>query len=199
MSAAPLLTAEQFAEQLPDLPDGGRWVELEAGEIVTLEPPNEVHGNIVLNFSKALGAYLSARRREPVGYACFEIGLVVLRQPDTVHRPAVSFFSRKTLFEETDRFITETVPEVVIEAATTAARRRFLPSRIERYFAFGVRQVWVIDPAEQAVHFCETGRTTRLLGAGRTLTGEPFLPGFAVPVSQLFAEPEWWRAPLRRP
>ena len=26
------LSAEQFAEQLPDLPDGGRWMELEAGE-----------------------------------------------------------------------------------------------------------------------------------------------------------------------
>jgi len=193
MSAAEPLTAEQFTDELLDLPDAGRWVELEQGRLLTLDPPDEAHGNVVLNVSKALGEYLGTRRDNPVGYACFEIGLIVERQPDTVRRPPVSFFSRKDLFAEADALVTETVPELVIEAATTHLRRRGLTTRIGQYHRFGVQQVWVADPVERVVHLCERERTARQLTEQRTLSGEPFLPGFALTVAELFAEPQWWR------
>ncbi len=41
-----LVTAEEFANTKYDLPEGGRWTELFAGRILTLQPPDEVHGNI---------------------------------------------------------------------------------------------------------------------------------------------------------
>lgn len=190
---AATLTAEQFAEQLLDLPDGGRWVELHAGEIVTLEPPDEAHGNIVLNLSKALGAYLGERRDEPAGYVCFDLGIVVARAPDTVHRPAVSFFARRELFAESEKLVTGSVPQLVIEAATTGARRRALTERIGRYHSRGVECVWVADPVETAVHVCHRGSTPRQLSGKRTLEGAPLLPGFSLSVADVFAEPSWWR------
>ena len=85
------LSAEEFAEQKFDFGDGGRWVELVAGKVVSLEPPNAAHGTTVLNLSKALARYLL---EAPDGYACFELGLLVARDPDTVRCPALSYLCR---------------------------------------------------------------------------------------------------------
>lgn len=188
-----LLTAAEFAEQLLDLPEGGRWAELHAGEVVTLDPPDEAHGNIVLNLSKALGAYLGERRNEPVGYACFDIGVIVGRNPDTVQRPAVSFFSDRGLFAESDNLVTDAVPQLVVEAATTRSRRRETTSRVERYHQRGVECVWVADPVDGVVHVCHQGSTPRQFTERRALEGSPFLPGFSLTVAEVFAEPDWWR------
>lgn len=193
MSSSTLLTAEEFAVQLFDLPEGGRWHELEAGRVLMHEPPDHAHGNIVLNLSKALGEYLHQRRDEPVGYACFEIGFIVSREPDTVRRPAISFFSAKSLFSESDALVTESVPSIVVEAASTNSRRNALTDRVNCYHEFGVDQVWVADPIDRVVHVCERSRTPRQLSEHRALHGEPYLPGFSMTVGEIFAEPEWWR------
>lgn len=187
------ITAEQFAERLFDLPEAGRWHELVAGEVVMLDPPDEAHGNVVLNLSKAIGEYLGGQRERPVGYACFEIGLIVTRDPDTVRRPAISFFAGGPSFAESDELVTSSVPQLVIEAASTPSRRRSIMDRVEQHHAFGVQHVWVVDPVERVIHCCERARTARQLTESRTLAGEPLLPGFAMSVADVFAEPSWWR------
>ena len=72
------LTAEQFATW-SDEADERRWVELVAGKIVRLEPPDATHGLVVLNLSKALSRYVHERGDEIDGYACFELGLIIAR------------------------------------------------------------------------------------------------------------------------
>src|ERR1700685_4152783 len=91
MDSLRLLTAEEVAEL--DEEDGfePRWTELVGGRIVSLEPPALEHGAVVLNLTKAMARYLQLAQEEN-GYACFELGLVVARNPDTVRRPPVSFF-----------------------------------------------------------------------------------------------------------
>ena len=185
------LSAEQFAEQLPDRPDAG-WAELEAGEIVSLDPPDDAHGNIVLNLSKSLGAYLAERRDDLPGYACFDVGLVVARDPDSVRRPAVSVFTGG-LFARTEELITEDVPALVIEAAATAQRRRALKSRIATYHAIGISHIWVADPVDGILHVCSQTEQTRQFSADETFRDEHVLPGYSITVAELFAEPSWWR------
>ncbi|MFQ5730340.1 MAG: Uma2 family endonuclease [Planctomycetaceae bacterium] len=187
------LSAEQFAEKLPDLHDGGRWVELEAGEVVVLDPPDDAHGNIVLNFSKALAAYLAERRSDPPGYACFDVGLIVARGPDSVRRPAISFFTGAGMFRQTEEFATETVPSLVIEAAASPRRRRTLAERIEAYHRHGIAHVWVADPHDRLLHVCPRGGRSRRVSERAVFTGEPVLSGFEILVADVFAEPSWWR------
>ena len=189
-----LLTAEQFAETLFDLPEAGRWHELIAGEVEMLEPPDDLHGNIVLNLSKAIGEYLATRCDSPVGYACFDLGLVVSRNPDTVYRPAVSFFAGESSFAESDSQVTETVPTVVFEAASSPMRRRSITERVERYHRVGVDRVLVGDPEERAVHVCPRNASTRRLSESDELSIDDHLPGFTIPVQQVFADPSWWNA-----
>ena len=81
------LTAEEFAALVVDgdFDFEQQRSELVEGRIVAIEPPDLIHGAIVLNLTKAIAEYLQ-RTPEENGYACFEIGLITARRPDTVRR-----------------------------------------------------------------------------------------------------------------
>ena len=130
MDTARLLTAEEFAAREGEDDLETRWSELVGGKIVSLEPPAPEHGAIVLNFAKAIAKYLQQARDEK-GYAAFETGLLVARNPDTVRRPPVSFFVTGERFAELDSRLTETRPALVLEIASTNDRRRAMRERVE--------------------------------------------------------------------
>ena len=81
MDAPALLTAEDFADRKYELPDGGRWTELVEGQVTAYSPVDDVHGNVVRNLSGALATHAQQTQQ---GYAGFELGLIVSRDPDTV-------------------------------------------------------------------------------------------------------------------
>lgn len=100
------LTAEEFLDRIHELPDGGRWTELCQGEIHTLEPPDDVHGNVVYHLSQAIAHSINYQKETSgtiSGYACFEQGLIVSRNPDTVQFPSVSFFIRNICLKSRTR------------------------------------------------------------------------------------------------
>ncbi len=188
-----LLTAEQFARGKTDLPDGGRWTELVAGEVNTLEPPDVVHGTFVLNVSKSLATHLQRTGTGNAGYAYFELGLIVARNPDTVRCPPVSVFLGADRFAEADKMVTESRPAWVIEIASTNNRRQQMLRRVEEYLNWGVELVWMADPAEQQVHVFQPGNPAKRLARSESISGSPVLAGFTMRVDELFAEPVWWR------
>lgn len=193
MSDTSRLTAEQFAEQKYDLPDAGRWTELVAGELVSYQPPDEKHGTVVLNLSKALAGYFQQADPEHAGYAGFELGLRVARDPDTVRTPPVCCFLGEERFSIADEIFTDRRPAVVAEIASTNDRRRSIGGRVEEYLGWGVSLLWVIDPHQEQVHVFRPGPVQKVLGAADTLLGYPVLPGFSIRLTDLFAEPKWWR------
>jgi len=134
MSLSDLFTVEQFLTDREELPDGGRWTEVLAGRLVMLQPPTIEHGTAVLNLSKALAEFT---QHEPGGYACFELGLIVARNPDTLQFPAVSFFVEGPRFAEADKIVTETRPALVTEVASTNDRRRAMRQRVTGWWIGG--------------------------------------------------------------
>lgn len=185
-----LLTAEQFAETRFDLPDSGRWTELVRGRIATLAPPEPEHGTVVLNLSKELASYL---QRDRVGYACFELGLILARSPDTVRYPPMSLFLGSTDFSETDKEITDKRPALVVEIASSPVRRRTIGDRVQEFLGWGIRQAWVIDPLEKTVDVLAIRKARQHLTSTESLEGGDLLPGFGMNVGDLFAEPSWWK------
>jgi Uma2 family endonuclease len=184
------LTAEEFATEKDELPDGGRWVELVEGQIITYHPPDVLHGNVVMNLSKQLADSLQ-KAAEP-GYACFELGLIVARDPDTVRMPQVSYYQRGERFAQTDAVVTQVRPTLVVEIASTNDRRRDMTSRVQEYLRWGVERVWVIDTVDLQCFIHTNGQPTEKLPAHETLTCNTFLPDFQIRVDDLFAEPKWW-------
>ncbi|HUE15767.1 MAG TPA: Uma2 family endonuclease [Planctomycetaceae bacterium] len=189
MDSARLLTAEEFAAREADDDFELRWSELAGGRIVSLEPPAPEHGTVVLNFAKAIAKYLQHAQDEK-GYAGFETGLVVARNPDTVRRPPVSFFVGGQLFAELEQRLTETRPALVVEIASTNDRRRAMRERVESYLQWGVRTVWVADPAEKNVHVIQSGKPPRLFAGSQSVPGSPVFANFRVGVTELFTMPE---------
>ncbi len=191
MNPPPLLTAEQFAllgaDEQGDL-DVQR-AELLQGRLSLLETPDLIHGAVVLNFGKALAAYLQSSPDEPA-YAAFEIGLIVSRGPDTVRRPPVSVFVGGERFAELDRTITETRPTLVLEIASTNDRRRMMRDRVESYLNWGVRTVWVVDTTDKTVHAIRQGQQPRMFSGDRSVPGDPVFADFKLPVRELFVMPE---------
>jgi Uma2 family endonuclease len=190
MADTSALTAEEFSEQLGNQDEFDlQRAELVRGQIEVLEAPDLLHGAVVLNLSKALAAYLHQTPGE-LGYAGFEIGLIVARSPDTVRRPAVSFFVGGERFAELDRAVTETRPALVIEIGSANDRRRAMRERVESYLKWGVRTVWVADTLEKAVHCIHEGRPPRIFSGDQSIPGTPVLADFKLAVSSLFEMPQ---------
>lgn len=183
------LTAEQFIDQRFDMPDSGQWAELIEGVPVFLEPPDLDHGNTILNLSKAVAAYV---QQGVPGYACFDLGLLMERSPDTVRFPAMCWFATGQRFAESDKDVTETVPTLVVDMASTPDRRRHIPQRIRHFLEWGVSAVWVIDSGNETVEIFDAPDSSRTLTGDDRLTGEPALAGLNLAVSDLFVQPAWW-------
>lgn len=179
------LTAEQFLERLQE---GERWIELSAGALVRHEPPDDAHGNVVRNVGRALAHHV---RRQRNLAPCFDLGLIVARNPDTVWCPAISCFPLPAGFAEADNLITESVPQLVIEIASTNDRRRNLADRIDRYRRWGVSTCWVFDPDAREVHAFGAGSATRKYHEHETIRESSLLPEFELRVADAFADPKW--------
>lgn len=160
--------------------------------VIDFQPPDLDHGNTLLNLSKSIGAWAP---QSASAYACYDLGLLMESSPDTVRFPAMSIFCAGERFGEMDKAITESVPDVVVELASTADRRSLYPDRAEQYLSWGVSAVWVIDPQEQQLLSHRQNESLELFDATGTFVAEPWLKGFSLVVSDLFIEPEWWTRP----
>lgn len=185
------LTLEQFEEMLIE---GDRWIELVAGRLVRLEPPNESHGDVIRNLSRPLATFLKSA---PDLTACFELPLLLSHNPVTVRCPAVSCFRSGNRFEETDKVVTETRPALIIEVASTNDRRDGMSDRVKGYLDAGVSAVWVIDPVTRHVHQFHPPARGVMLKETQILSGGSILKGFEILVGDLFNRPKWDRDPAR--
>ena len=183
------LTLEQFEERILD---GERWIEMVEGRFHRLNPPDDAHGDVVRNLSRSLAAFL---KKSADTYACFELPLIVQKERPTVRCPAVSCFRFEpgTRFAETDKVLTETRPVLVVEVASTNERRESMSVRVQAYLEWGVTGVWVIDPVSRHVHQFHGRGDGQTLKEPQVVTGHPVLPGFAIPVSDLFKVPDWMK------
>lgn len=185
----PPLSAQEFIEGKFDLPEGGRWTELHSGVVTTFEPPDDVHGNVVRNLSRLLAEY---SQTEPEGYACFELGFVVARNPDTIYFPPISYITSGTRFGETDEIATERHPVLVVEIASTNDRRRGMAARVQQYLDWHVPTIWVADSVAREIHVFGPGVAPRQYRGDQVLLGGEGLQNFQTPVAPLFSDPEWW-------
>ena len=182
-----LMTMEQFEERLLN---GDRWVELINGRFSQLNPPDDSHGDVVRNLSRSLAIFL---RKSTDTYACFELPLIVAREPATVRCPAISFFRFQSQgrFAETDKVLTNTQPVLVIEVASSNERRDSMAERVRTYLEWGVSGVWVIDPVSRHAHQFHGKAKGLMLKEPQVLSGDPILPGFSIAISEIFREPKW--------
>ena len=83
--------------------------------------------------------------------------------------------------------VPEVVPNLCVEVLSESNTAAEMTRKLKEYFVAGVDLVWFIDPDERKVRVFTSPDDVTTLTAKDTLTGGAVLPGFAVPVAELFA------------
>jgi Uma2 family endonuclease len=114
--------------------------------------------------------------------------------PDQVRIPDVSFLSwdRYPGEEVPDEGSSSHVPNLAVEVLSPGNTKAEIDRKPRDYFLAGVELVWVVDPKTQTAKSYVTPEDVQRIGKAGSLDGGSVLPGFHLPLKQLFAS-------LRRP
>ena len=81
-------------------------------------------------------------------------------------------------------------PDLAVEILSAGNTRREIERKRGEYFAAGTKMVWIVDPDARTVAVYTDPNTHTLLHDTDTLTGDPVLPGFVLPLADLFNDPQ---------
>ena len=85
--------------------------------------------------------------------------------------------------------IADLAPDLAVEVVSPSNTAREMECKLQEYLAAGVRLVWYVLPEPQEVHVY-TAERHDVLTIEQELSGGDVLPGFVLPLRQLFEEPE---------
>jgi len=121
---------------------------------------------------------------------------VLFRLPTSAtrgRRPDVAYVSYQRWAKERPIPATDNawqvVPEVVAEVISPSDIAEDLVFKIDEYFAAGVSLVWVIYPRLERVYVYDAPSKIRVLDRVSHLEGGNVIPGFQLPLSELFSLP----------
>lgn len=182
MATTKLMTAEEM-ERLPD-DRPGRY-DLIDGELIWMPPPGEEHGDCIVNILIPVGTF--ARPTE-LGRVYSDTGFVLGRDPDQVVSPDVAFIRTSRLDPTRNRRgYFRVAPDFAVEIVSPSDYPLILERKVAKYLAANVPLLWVVYPDRRRVRVLAAGREPQEFGEGDVLDGGEVLPGFRLPVSDIFA------------
>lgn len=179
MGTRTLLTLAEF-ERLPD--DGLRH-EINAGELISMTWPKSGHTLTARIIDRALSRFAETR---DLGLVLLEAGYLLSSDPPTLRAPDVSFLrAGRVCHIDPDRYI-EGAPDLAVEVVSPGESAQDLAEKVRQYLAAGAHAVWVVYPKTREVHVFRRSSAS-VLTQNDVLEAPELLPGFSVPVSELFA------------
>ncbi len=175
----PLITAD-YLLRTPDL---GRC-ELVRGELIRMTPAGSEHGSIIVNISTPLSIFVSRAGLGRVFSA--DTGFHIAHDPDTVRAPDVSFVARDKLPSPLPKGFFPGPPDLAVEVISPDDRDRQVLAKVQNWLEAGCQVVWLVDPRRQTVRVFQGPGEDKVLRMSDTLSGEPLLPGFFLPVAEVF-------------
>ncbi len=175
-----LITAEQLL-QMPAM----EHCELVRGEIIKMSPTGLEHGRVANRISVRLGVYVEEHQLGIVATA--EAGFQIGHDPDTVLAPDVAFLTSAALLKTPTAGFFDGPPDLAVEVLSPNDRAGQVLSKIQEWLNAGCRMVWLVDPSTRTVTVYHERRSAQILGKEDMLSGDDLLPGFSVPVAELFA------------
>ena len=174
------ITIQEFERMALD----GRW-ELIDGEPVEMTPSayeSSSIGAMILGF---LAQYVREHRLGRVYGA--DGGFVLFPDRPTVRVPDAAFVRAERAPQgEARKSFPRLAPDLVVKVLSPSDRTSEVVAKLEMYQEAGVPLIWLVDPDEGTVTIIAAGQPTRVVKQGDTLDGGDVLPGFAVPVAEIF-------------
>ena len=176
-----LLTADEFFRLYSH--KDGRY-ELVDGEVVEMAPVNEQHGDTAFNIS---GAFFVYSRQRGIGRGGVETGYRVRQNPDIVRSPDVSFNLRSShAGEGASTGFVPGAPDIAVEIVSPSNTAAEIARKVREYLAAGSQRVWVAYPSSRSVAVHRADGATITYTGDDVITDEELLPGFSLPLSDIF-------------
>jgi Uma2 family endonuclease len=174
------------ADELLMMPDDGFSYELVKGELKRMPPTGREHGSVTMELAAPLHRYVKLNQLGQV-YAA-ETGFKLESDPDTVRAPDIAFV-RAERIQSTGRVqgYGEGAPDLAVEVLSPGNTKREMAEKVEEYFAAGARLVWVVNPKSKTVTVYRSLTDTVTMAEKDTLDGGEVVPGFQIPVAEIFA------------
>lgn len=178
------ITVEAF-ERLLRLPENrDRLLELIDGKIVE-KMPTEEHGFIAAILATLLNNFVLPRK---LGIVAVEARHRIPTDRRNSRLPDVSFrYGNGPLVREG---AVPRMPDLAIEIQSPDDTVKAMREKAAYYLANGVRLVWLIFPQKRYVEVYRPCAEMEIFFGRDLLDGGDLLPGFTLPVQELFAEPQ---------
>jgi Uma2 family endonuclease len=191
--AAPdkLWTLEEFLA----LPDDGveRWVirgQLRESGFTTehdMTKRNKFHTFLTSRLSQIIGNWIDTQP-EPKGEVfAGEAGVILSHEPFSVVGVDIAVVAAGVPWrEDNSTTMIDGVPTVCVEILSPSNTIEEIDCKIREYLRVGVPLVWVVDPQYETVTVYRPDQPPEMFNVRKSLTAEPHLPGFSVPVAKVF-------------
>ena len=179
MVATKRVNIDEFAEMSLQ----GIW-ELVDGEPIELTP--------AAGKSSRIGGRLYARLADHVEPSEFgwafpaETGFVLFDDRQIVRSPDAAVVLRNRLTELPDSFV-PMAPDLAVEVLSPSDRMADALAKVAMYLQAGTPLVWLVNPATRTVVVFRSEMDPVTLAGSDILDGGDVLPGFSVPIAEIFA------------
>jgi len=181
-----LLTVEEFLA----LPDDGTERYLIRGQLRPREPMtslrNRKHGRIEATLAKLIGNWRDGQPAPPGEVVSGEAGFRLRTEPGSLVGIDVAYASAELASrtpEEAPYY--DGPPVLAIEILSPSDKHGEIVEKVQAYLEAGV-VVWEINPDFRTVRLHRRGQPPVELNVHQDLVGDPYLPGFRVPVAKIF-------------
>ena len=123
---------------------------------------------------------------EDFGSVAVEAGFCVSHDPDTVRSPDVAFVRAERIPPGGVRAFFDGAPDLAVEVVSPSDRASEVIAKARDWLRAGCTAVWVVDPETQTATVYSHRPQTLFLSTENALCCEELLPGFRLPLSQVF-------------
>jgi Uma2 family endonuclease len=175
------------ADELLAMPDDGFVYELINGELIKVSPPGHEHGLVTMNIAGPLYDYAKKKSLGQV-YAA-ETGFLIEQNPDSVRTADVAFVRRERI-EKAGQVQGYWIgpPDLVVEVISPSDTVRRVEGKVAQWLKSGARRIWVVSPKMHTVTVYRSLTEIVVLTKNDTLDGGDVVPGFQIPIAEIFAE-----------
>lgn len=165
--------------------DGGHY-ELVNGELIDMGNSGMEHGYLASILSFYLSGYIISRK---LGVICDSSTAFTMKSGNK-RSPDLSFVAKERLqgLKRLPKGFLVGAPDLAVEVILPSNTFEEIHNKLVEYFDSGAKLVWVINPDEQSVLVYRQPQPDKLLKLTDSLDGEEVIPGFTLPLAELFAE-----------
>ena len=161
--------------------------EVVDGVVVELPPMSIYSALIASRLYRAISLGIAGRK---IGFAVAEALLILDEIRSLKRRPDVAFVSNERASQQPvpDEGDWTVVPDLAVEVISPNDIYKDVVQKVEEYFRYGVRQVWVVLPSPGRVDVYRSPEDISVFHAEGTLDASDLIPGLTIPLKDIFSK-----------